>query len=95
MAVLVTLFAYEYLTIAHSLKISGNGLIVSYPIKKNVILYTDIANIEMADSFNSGNRQPEVWVVTKNRKKPYKFKQLGVDANILFAVLNSAMSLER
>ncbi|MCP3876492.1 MAG: hypothetical protein GY699_25545 [Desulfobacteraceae bacterium] len=91
-AVLVILLAYEYLTVAYSLTISKNELIVSYPMRKSTIVYTDITNIKMADSFNNGNRQPEVWALTKNRKKPYKFKQLGVDANTLFAALNNVMS---
>jgi len=90
-AVLVGALGLEYLTVAHGLHISGQRMTLFYPLRKKELLFTEITDIKMADTFNKGNRYPEVWVFVKDRKKPHKLKQLGVDANVLFSVLNRAL----
>jgi len=61
--------------------------LISTPISRRKIAFKEITAIHMADSHVQGNRHPEVWVYTRIRKKPFALRQLGVDANVLFAVL--------
>ncbi len=89
--ILFVIILHEYLVTAFCLDMTGNGLTIIYPIKKRFILYSDISSVEMVDTFHKGSRHPEVWLKTKNTKKPYKFNQLGVDANILYVALKKAM----
>lgn len=94
MGILVIIILYEYLATAYRLDLIDNGLLIVYPTSKKTIAYSDISSIKMADTFQKGARFPEVWVTVKNGSKPYKLKQLGVDANSLFITLKKAKELK-
>jgi hypothetical protein len=90
MSVLVVFIIYEYAVTATGIKIANNSLEISYPAGKKIISFSDITDIQMKDTFQNGIRIPEVWVISKNSQRPFKLKQLGVDSNLLFAVLRKA-----
>jgi hypothetical protein len=81
------LFFTSTLVTVSRVEIRENALLVSTPLLDRSIAFEEIAAIDMADSHMQGNRYPEVWVYTRNRKKPFQLRQLGVDANKLLAVL--------
>jgi hypothetical protein len=83
----VVALLHEYLVTVSRVEIRENALLVSTPLLDRSIAFEEIAAIDMADSHMQGNRYPEVWVYTRNRKKPFQLRQLGVDANKLLAVL--------
>ena len=91
--ILVTVIVWEYLVTVTGVEIINQSLKISFPIGEKSVAFADITNIRMSDTFVKGNRQPEVWVETKSKKKPYKLKQLGVDANVLFSVLCNAIKI--
>lgn len=93
MSVLVGFIIYEYLVTAAGVKITGNSIKVSYPFTKRNIPLDDIEDVVIADEFHKGNRIPEVWIITKNAKKPFKLKQLGADSNLLYKTLKRAARL--
>ena len=94
MGVLVSVIAYEYLATVYRIDVEDNGLLLAYPTGTKRVAYSDISRIEMADTFQKGSRIPEVWVIVKNVKKPYKLKQLGVDASYLLITLKKAWEME-
>jgi hypothetical protein len=93
MSVVVIFIIYEYIATAISVKITGNVINVSYLFTNKNILLTDIDDIVIADEFDKGNRIPEVWIITKNAKKPLKLKQLGADSNLVYKALKRAANL--
>ena len=90
MSLLVMVLVYEYLKTVFRVEIRPQGLTVFYPLRGKTIPWADITGIDMADTFYKGARHPEVRVFTKNSKKPFQFRQLGVDANVLLAALKQA-----
>ncbi|WP_321493926.1 hypothetical protein [uncultured Desulfobacter sp.] len=90
MGVVVLMIRHEYLATAYRIDVMDCGLLIAYPANKRTIAYSDISSIKMPDSFQKGARHPEVWVIVQNDRKPYKLKQLGVDANTLFLTLKKA-----
>jgi len=93
MSVLVFFIIYEYLVTAVGVKITGNSIKVAYPFTKRNIPLDDIEDVVIADEFHKGNRIPEVWIITKNAKKPFKLKQLGADSNLVYKTLKRAARL--
>lgn len=87
MSVLVVFIMYEYLVTATGVQVTGNSIKVSYPFTKRNIPLNDIEDIVIADEFHKGNRIPEVWIIAKNAKKPFKLKQLGADSNLVYKTL--------
>ena len=90
MSLLVMVLVYEYLKTVFRVEIRPQGLTVFYPLRGKTIPWADITGIDMADTFYKGARHPEVRVFTKNSKKPFQFRQLGVDTNVLLAALKQA-----
>jgi len=93
MSVLVVFIIYEYLVTATGIQITSNGFLVVYPFTKRSIPFVDIEDVIISDVFNKGNRIPEVLVITKNAKKPFKLKQLGADSNVIYKALRKAAKL--
>jgi hypothetical protein len=93
MSVLVVFIIYEYLVTATGIQITSNGFLVAYPFSKKNIPFVDIEDVVISDEFHKGNRIPEVWVITKNAKKPFKLKQLGADSNVIYKALRKAAKL--
>lgn len=93
MSVLVAVIIYEYLVTVTGIEVTSNGFKVAYPFTTKNISYIDVEDIIIADVFHKGNRIPEIWVITKNVKKPFKLKQLGTDSNVIYKVLRNAVKL--
>lgn len=93
MSVLVIFIVYEYLVTATGIDIGSNNVEIIYPFTKRDVLFNDIEDILVADSFYKGNRIPEVWIVSKKVKKPFKLKQIGADANVIYKALRMAVNL--
>ncbi|ODA33109.1 hypothetical protein A8L45_11570 [Veronia pacifica] len=93
MSVLVVFIIYEYLVTAAGVKITDNSIKVAYPFREINIPLDDIENVVIADEFDNGNRVPEVWIITKNAKKPFKLKQLGADSNLVYKTVKTATRL--
>lgn len=89
-AVLLMILINEYLVTPYRVVISGNELTITYPLRSGTVKLSDIISVNLVDAFHQGARHPEVWVATKRDRKPFKLKQLGVDANVLFLVLDKA-----
>tara|TARA_R110002167_G_scaffold54498_1_gene155283 strand:- start:25492 stop:26331 length:840 start_codon:yes stop_codon:yes gene_type:complete len=90
MPVLVLVVIGEYFLTPFKVLIDDSHITISYPHKHKKLLFANIEAIEMTDSFEKGSRIPEVHVFMYNTKKPYKLKQLGANANVLFAALDDA-----
>jgi hypothetical protein len=90
MSLLVMVLVYEYLKTVFRVEIRPQGLTVFYPLRSNRIPWAAITGIDLADTFYKGARHPEVRVFTKGSKKPYNFRQFGVDENVLLAALKQA-----
>jgi len=90
MSVLVIFIIYEYFVTATGIRLANNSFEITYPVAKRNIPLSGIEDIQITDEFHKGNRIPEVWVISKMAKKPFKLKQLGVDSNILYNVLRKA-----
>ncbi len=93
MSVLVVFIIYEYLATATGVQITSNSINVLYPFAKRNIPLKNIHDVVIADEFSKGNRIPEVWVITKDAKEPFKLKQLGADSNIVYKTLKRAVNL--
>lgn len=93
MSALVIFIIYEYLVTATGVQVTGNSIKVAYPFTKRNIPLNDIEDVAIADEFQKGNRIPEVWLITKNAKKPFKLKQLGADSNLVYKTLKRAAKL--
>jgi len=87
MSVLVAFIIYEYLVTTTGIKIISNGVVVTYPFIKRNVPFSDIEDIFVVDEFHSGSRIPEVWIISKNAKKPFKLKNIGADSNVIYKVL--------
>ncbi len=93
MSVLVIFIIYEYMATAIGVQITGNIINVVYPFSNKNIPLKDIQDVVLADEFDKGNRIPEVWIITKSAKKPFKLKQLGADSNLVYKTLKRAANL--
>ncbi len=93
MSVLVIFIIYEYLVTATGIQITSNSFLITYPFSKRNILLANIKDVAVSDEFHKGNRIPEVWVITKNAKKPFKLKELGADSNVIYKALKKAARL--
>lgn len=93
MSVLVILIIYEYMATATGVQITGKIINVVYPFTNKNIPFKEIQDVVLADEFDKGNRIPEVWIITKNAKKPIKLKQLGADFNLVYKTLKRAVNL--
>ena len=93
MSVLVLFIIYEYMATAIGVQITGNIINVVYPFTNKNIPLKDIQDVVLADEFDKGNRIPEVWIITKSAKKPFKWKQLGADSNLVYKTLKRAANL--
>lgn len=91
MSALVVFIVYEYVVTATEIKVSNDAFEIAYPVGKRIIKFSDVTDIQITDEFHQGNRIPEVWIISNKSKKPFKLKQLGVDSNILLAVLRKAI----
>ncbi len=91
MSVLAVFIIYEYVVTATEIKVSNDAFEIVYPVGKRIIKFSDVTDIQITDEFHKGNRIPEVWIISNKSKKPFKLKQLGVDSNILLAVLRKAI----
>ena len=93
MSLIVAFMIYEYIVTATGIRIGDDSFEITYPLGKRVVQFSDLADIQIADEFHKGNRFPEVWVISKRSQRPFKLKKLGVDSNVLLAVLRNASSL--
>lgn len=89
----VFIIIYEYFVTATGIEITSDGFLVTYPFIKRKIQFVEIEDVVIIDEFHQGKRMPEVWVITKNTKKPFKLKELGVGSNILYKALKQAAKL--
>ena len=93
MCVLVTFIIYEYLVTATGIQITSKSFLVAYPLTRTNVPFADITDIVIADEFQRGNRIPEVWIIARNAKKPFKLKQFGADSNIIYKILRQSAKL--
>jgi hypothetical protein len=93
MSVLVVVIIYEYIVTATGINIDHRKFIITYPCIKKHIVFSDVEDILIADEFHKGNRIPEVWVISKSSKKPFKLKQIGADSNVIYKALRKAAKL--
>ncbi|EAS41353.1 hypothetical protein [Photobacterium profundum] len=93
MSFLVVITIYDYAITAYGIEINNGAIKIYYPIGNKNILISDIAGVHIVDEFERGSRTPEVWVISRQSKKPFKLKKLGVDSNLLFAVIRKAVQL--
>ncbi|WP_160153568.1 hypothetical protein [Microbulbifer sp. ALW1] len=92
-SVLVVFIIYEYLATTTGVQVTTNSIIVAYPFTTRKVLFTDIDDIVIADEYHKGNRIPEVWIIAKNAKNPFRLKQLGADSNLVYKTLKRAAKL--
>jgi hypothetical protein len=93
MSVLVAFIIYEYFVTATGVNIGNGYFEIAYPFTKKTVPFLDIEDIVIADEFHNGSRIPEVWIVSKKAKKPFKLKQLGSDSNIIYKALRKAAKI--
>jgi len=84
---------YQYLVTATGIQITSSGVLITYPFTTRKIPFDDIRDVVISDEFNSGYRMPEVWIITKNAKTPFKLKQIGADSNVIYKALREAAKL--
>ncbi len=83
----------QYLTTVMGIQITNTSFLILYPLTRKNIPFRDIEDIAIADIFHQGSRIPEVRITSKNAKKPFRLKGLGVDANVLYKSLRKAAKL--
>lgn len=93
MSVLVAFIIYEYIVTATGISIVNRNFVIGYPFTKRNIPFSDVEGVLITDEFHKGNRIPEVWVISKNAKKPFKLKQIGADSNVIYKALRMAANL--
>ena len=93
MSALVAVGIYEYIVTATGINIVNGNFEIAYPFTKRNVPFTDVEDILIADEFHKGSRIPEVWVISKNAKKPFKLKQIGADSNVIYKALRKAANL--
>ncbi len=93
MSALVAFIIYEYIVTATGINIVNRSFEIAYPFTKRNVPFSEVEDILMADEFHKGNRIPEVWVISKNAKKPFKLKKIGADSNVIYKALRKAASL--
>lgn len=85
--VVVLLSAVDYLKTVSSLIIDRRAIHVRYPLWARTYDVSEVNSIQMSDQFIKGSRLPEVIVSTHSHSKPFRLKQLGVDASTLYDLL--------
>jgi hypothetical protein len=93
MCVMVAFIIYEYIVTATGVNVGNGYFEFSYPFTKRNVPFSDVEDILIADEFNKGSRIPEVWIVSKKAKKPFKLKQLGADSNVIYKALRKAAKI--
>ncbi|MGF1733673.1 hypothetical protein [Photobacterium kasasachensis] len=92
-SIVVIITIYDYIVTATGVEINNGYIEVFYPLGNKSISFSDITGVHIVDEFQNGNRIPEVWVLTRLSKKPFKLKKLGVDSNRLFAAIRKVAQL--
>ena len=88
MSVQLALLTYFYLVTATGIKITDNGFVVYYPFMTRSITFSDVEDILIPR-----NRKPEVWIISKKSKRPFKLAQLRTGSNVIYKVLRQAAKL--
>jgi hypothetical protein len=93
MSVAIAFIIYEYVVTATGINLVNGNFVIAYPFTKRSVPLSEIGDILIADDFHNGNRIPEVWIISKNSKKPFKLKGFRVDSNALYKALRTAANL--
>lgn len=89
MSLLVSFIVHEYLFTATGIEIESSNFKINFPLSKTNVPFSDVEKVLVKDDFHKGNRFPEVWLISKSVKKPFKFKNIGADSNVLYKALKS------
>lgn len=93
MSAAVIFITCQYLMTAARINLTNNALEIIYPINKKNVHFSEIKSIKIIDKFRDGSRIPEIWIISKKSKSPFKLKELGVDSNVLYKALRRAAKI--
>ncbi len=93
MSFVVAFTIYEYIVTATGINVVNGNFVIAYPFTKRSVPFSEVEDILIADDFDNGKRMPEVWIISKHAKKPFKLKGLRVESNVLCKALRTAANL--
>lgn len=92
-SVMVVSIIYEYFITSTGVAIGDGSFEVAYPFASRNVPFLDVEDIRIVDEFHKGNRIPEVWIISKKVKKPFKLKRMGADSHVVYKALKKAAGI--
>jgi hypothetical protein len=88
---LVAVIAYEYLTTVSLVTVDRDYLLIAYPTVRRTYSWSDIESIQLGDFVDqNGAMHPQLTVIAKGCKKPFRLRSLGKNTIALHRALMAA-----